>query len=654
MRTATPFLHFELHLDRVIDELKTIISKNEQTIDALLDMEPKSYHNFVKPFEMLEERLSQFFTPLSHINAVKNSEKTQKVYAEALPVITEYSTKIGQNLKIYKAFEQIKKQEYATLNHEERRVVDLNILNFELSGAHLDDATKKRLQEINLRKSTLANDFSQNLLDATNAYEKIIDNEDDVAGIPSSDLDHARFENDGITRYRFTLQMPSYIAYMTYGPNREIREELYKAYSTRAPENGAIIDELLQLRQEMAQLLGFKNYSEYSLATKMAQHSSEVIDFLENLCNAAIPQATKELEELKTHSEVAELQSYDTAYYSERLKRAAYDIDAEEYRPYFEQQSVLNGLFDFLNRLFGIEFKQVDIPLWDAKATAYDLHVNQKLVSRLYCDLEARNDKRGGAWMHNWQSHCIDENGNEIKASAFIVCNFPPSSHTTPSLLRHDDVVTLFHEMGHALHHLLSNVSENGVSGVNGVEWDAVEFPSQLLENFAYEPQVLQMFARHYQNHDVLSDIMIEKLVRAKNFQSALSLLRQIEFSLFDFLLHTKQYRNDAIQTLLDSIRERTALIKPPHYNKFQNGFSHIFAGGYAAGYYSYKWAEVLSADVFFSIVDEGIFDAPTAERYREIVLSGGGSESMGTLFEKLLQRKPDVKNLLRLNGIDA
>ncbi len=654
MSKTSPFLDFEIHLDTAVDTLKAITSTNEQTIASLLKIRDKSYQNFIKPFEMLDEHLSQFFTPLSHINAVKNSETTQKVYAEALPILTEYSTKIGQNLDIYKAFQEIKKQEYAALNHEQRRVIDLNILNFELSGAHLDTTVKARLQEINLRKSTLTNDFSQNLLNATNAYEKIIDNPKDVEGIPASDLEHARFEENGAVRYRFTLQMPSYIAYMTYGPNRNIREELYKAYTTRAPENADIIDELMQLRHEMAQLLGFNSYSEYSLATKMAQRTSDVIEFLENLCQAATPQAKKELEELTTLANVDKLQSYDTAYYSERLKRSAYDIDAEAYRPYFEQQSVLKGLFDFLTKLFGIEFNKVDTPLWDDKAMAYDLHVNSQVTARLYLDLEARKDKRGGAWMHNWQSHCIDEEHREIKASAFIVCNFPPSSHHNPSLLRHDDVVTLFHEMGHALHHLLSNVSENSVSGVNGVEWDAVEFPSQLLENFAYEPQVLQMFARHYQDQTILSNSMIEKLVRAKNFQSALSLLRQIEFSLFDFQLHMKCYQQEEIQELLDNIRKRTALIVPPRYNKFQNGFSHIFSGGYAAGYYSYKWAEVLSADTFFSIVDEGIFNAPTAQRYCDIILSNGGSESMALLFQKLLHREPDVSTLLRLNGIDA
>lgn len=652
--SKTPFLNFQIDLDTFLDSLQSIILENDQKIATLLAIEHKTYNTFIKPFEMLDEYLSQFFTPLSHINAVKNSQQTQKIYADALPIITEYSTKISQNFDIYKAFKHIKEFDYETLNYEQRRVIELNILNFELSGAHLDETTKKRLQEINLRKSSLANDFSQNLLDATNAYEIIIEDESDIQGIPQSDLESARFEENSINKYRFTLQMPSYIAYMTYGQNREIREEIYRAYTTRAPENGAIIDELMQLRQEMAKLLGFENYSQYSLASKMAQNNSDVIQFLTNLSTAASSQAHVELQEIEAIADVETLQSYDSAYYSELLKKTSYDIDEEEYRPYFEQQSVVAGLFNFLTKLFNIEFKEVDTPLWDEKAKAYDLHVNSKLVSRLYLDLEARKDKRGGAWMHNWQSHCEDENGNEIKASAFIVCNFPASNNNTPSLLRHNDVITLFHEMGHALHHMMSTVSENGVSGVNGVEWDAVEFPSQLLENFAYEPKVLQMFASHHLTKKTLSDEMIMKLVRAKNFQSALSMLRQLEFSLFDFKLHMNLYEGDEIQSLLDSIREANALIKPPSYNKFQNGFAHIFGGGYAAGYYSYKWAEVLSADAFFNIVDEGIFNSKTAENYYKIILAEGGSESMQVLFEKFLHREPNVNSLLRLNGINA
>jgi oligopeptidase A len=652
--SKSPFLEFQIDLENFIVTLESSLKENEKKITKLLAIKEKNYDNFIKPFEMTEEYLSQLFTPLSHLNSVKNSELTQKVYADALPKLTEYSTKISQNIEIYKAFKEIKSNDYKRLNYEQQRVIDLNILNFELSGAHLDEATKKRLQEINLRKSTLTNDFSQNLLNATNAYEKIIVDETDVQGVPQSDLESAKFEEDGIIKYKFTLQMPSYIAYMTYGPNRQIREEIYRAYVTRAPENADIIDELMELRQEMAQLLGFKNFSDYSLASKMAQSCDDVINFLDDLSSSAIHQAHKELKELQDSSDLDLLQSYDTAYYSERLKKSSYDIDQEAYRPYFEQSSVIHGLFEFLNRLFNITFKPVEVALWDEKATAYDLHVNSQQIARLYLDLEAREDKRGGAWMHNLKTHCKDENGEEIKASAFVVCNFPTSSDTNPSLLRHDDVVTLFHEMGHALHHLLSDVNENGVSGVNGVEWDAVEFPSQFLENFAYEPKVLQMFAQHYKTKKILPDVMIEKLVRAKNFHSALSMLRQLEFSLFDFKLHMKLHTKEEVQVLLDEIREKNALIKPPTYNKFQNGFAHIFAGGYGAGYYSYKWAEVLSADAFFSVTDEKIFDSKTAEDYYNIILKNGGSKSMSTLFENLLHRKPNVKSLLRLNGIDV
>lgn len=648
-----PFADFKLNLETFIADLNTLIEINHKTIADLLAIPEKTYANFVRPFDFMEEDMELLFTPLSHINAVKNSEESQKVYADALPILTDYSTFIGQNLAIYEAFKAVKAKEYDGLNTEQRRILDLNILHFELAGAHLNEASKQRLSEINLRKSTLTNDFSQNVLDATNAYEKIITDENDVAGIPESDLENARFEEDGITQYRFTLQMPSYIAYMTYGPNRTVREELYRAYTTRAPQNGAIIDELMALRQESAKLLGFENYAEYSLASKMAPSTQSVVNFLNSLVEASRKQGMRELSELRAIAPDIDLQSYDTAFYGEILKKAQYDIDEEEYRPYFEQRSVMEGMFTFLHNLFGLRFAQQKIELWDEKATVYDIYEEDKLTARVYFDLEARKDKRGGAWMHNFQTHCEDLQECTHLSSAFVVCNFPPSSETSPSLLRHDDVVTLFHEMGHTIHHLLSRVKEHGVSGVNGVEWDAVEFPSQFLENFAYEPKVLKLFAKHHQSGDVLSDEMIAKLIRAKNFQSGMFMLRQIEFSLFDFELHSKLYQGEEIQNLLDSIRAKTSLIKPPAYNKFQNGFSHIFSGGYSAGYYSYKWAEVLSADAYYAIVDEGIFGSELARKYKEIVLAKGGSQSMQELFVEMMGRECESKNLLRLNGIE-
>ncbi len=645
------FLTFNVNLDNFIDELNSIIEQNQKKIEKLLEIENKSFSNFVKPLEMMDEYLEQFFTPLSHLNSVNNSDETQKVYTESLPIITEYSTKLSQNLEIYKAYKTIQSNENDDLHQAQKRVLELNIQNFELSGAHLDEKTKARLQEINIKKSELSNNFSQNLLDATNAYEKIITNEKDIEGIPNSDIQSAKFEEDGEIKYRFTLQMPSYIAYMTYGKNREIREELYKAYVSRAPQNAKIIDELLSLKDEMSKLLGFDNYASYSIASKMATDEKSVLNFLETLVKDSKAQAIEELKEVQNISST-KLESFDSAYYSEILKKEKYDIDEELYRPYFEQSNVINGMFDFLEKLFGIRFEAVEESLWDDKAKSYNLYLNEKLIARLYTDLEARKTKRGGAWMHNWQTHCKDENNKEQLASAFIVCNFPASSDDNPSLLRHDDVVTLFHEMGHAIHHMLSDVDENEVSGVNGVEWDAVEFPSQFLENFAYEPEVLKLFASHYKTKEIISDEMIQKLVKSKNFLSASGMLRQLEFSLFDFKLHTKAYKGNEVQNLLDKIREDTALIKTPSYNKFQNGFAHIFAGGYAAGYYSYKWAEVLSADMFYSVIDEGIFNSQSAKNYLNIILKNGGSKSMSKLFVELMGREVEPKNLLRLNGI--
>ena len=645
------FLKFECDLENFIEELKTKLKDNETEVQKLLQIEEKTYVNFVKPMQMMEEYLEHFFTPLSHLNSVNNSEQTQAVYSESLPIITEYSTKLSQDLDIYTAYKTIYANEKESLSYEKQRVLELNIQNFELSGAHLDEKTKSRLQEINIKLSELSNNFSQNLLNATNAFEYIIDKEEDIQGLPSSDIQAAKIEDNGITQYKFTLQMPSYIAYMTYGKNEKIRETLYKAYVTRAPENALVIDEMLLLKDEMSQLLGFDNYAQYSIASKMAKDEKSVINFLEQLTQNSQNQAQIELQELQAIAP-KELQSFDSAYYGEILKKEQYDIDEEEYRPFFEQKSVVNGMFEFLNKLFNIRFEAVDEKLWDKKAFSYDLYVDTKLRARLYLDLEARESKRGGAWMHNWQAHCIDEQGKEQLASAFVVCNFPASSAKNPSLLRHDDVVTLFHEMGHAIHHMLSSVEENEVSGVNGVEWDAVEFPSQFLENFAYEPKVLKLFAKHHKTGEVISDDMIDKLVKSKNFLSAMGMLRQLEFSMFDFKLHSKLYQAEEVQDLLDDIRNKTALIKTPSYNKFQNGFAHIFGGGYAAGYYSYKWAEVLSADAFYAVVDEGIFGSKTAIKYRDIILNGGGSKSMDILYKELMGREADVNQLLRLNGI--
>lgn len=637
-------------------KLELIIENNKKELEKLLEIEEKDYNNFVIPFQIMGEKLEQFCTPIFHIDGVKNSETTQKVYNECLPIISIYSSQIASNEKLYSAFKDIQYKYNSTLNIEQQKVLENEIRDFKLGGCGLSDEEKQKLEDINLELSELSKEFSQNLLDATNAWEMVCDTFEDVKEIPKSDLENAKFidEQDGKEKYKFTLQIPSYIAYITYGTSREKREEIYKAYTTRAPQNGELIEKILVLREQEAKLLGFENYAELSLATKMANTQDDVVNFLYELAKYSKQGALDELNEVKELAKkdgCDDLQSFDLGYYSQKLKEEKYDIDEEFYRPYFEKNSVLKGLFSFLDSIFGIKFQKVKTPTWDEKSVVYELSSNNKKIARLYIDLEARKDKRGGAWMNNWHTHSV-LNEKETLATAYIVCNFPTSSEISPSLLRHSDVVTLFHEMGHALHHMLSTVEQPLVSGINGVAWDTVEFPSQFLEYFSYDKEVLQMFAKHYETGEVLDDLSIEKLIKAKNFQSSLSAIRQVEFALFDFKIHQKLYNEKEVQTLLDTLRDEISVIQPPKYNKFQNGFAHIFAGGYAAGYYSYKWAEVLSADAFFLFIENGVFNKELARKYKEIVLEQGGSRDMNELFFEFTNREPDIKSLLKIDGI--
>ncbi len=644
------FKQFNTNLEDIKLNVQNTIETNKTKIEELLKNKNHTYQSFIKPYQELNENLELEFNQVYNLNSVNNSKKSQEIFNYLLPLVTEYSTQISQDERIYSVYKSIKQNEYQKLSQACKKVIDDGIRDFKLSGSDLDQDKKDRLKEIDLRLSQLSTDFSQNVLDSTNAYELIIEDEKDVKGIPQSDLEAAKIEKDGKTLYRFSLQMPSYISYMTYGPNEKLREKLYTAFVTRAKENTKLIDEILSLRDEKAKILGFKNYAELSIQSKMANATSKVINFLEELAQKSKDQAKKEFRELEEFAN-SKLNSWDIAYFSEKLRKERYDVDEELYRAYFEKQSVVNGLFEFLSQIFKVEFKKSDTKAWHEKVTVHDIYEDGKVIARIYLDLEARESKKGGAWMNNWQSHYIDANNKTHLASAFVVCNFPPSSKTNPSLLRHSDVVTLFHEMGHAIHHLFSKVSESFVSGVNGVEWDAVEFPSQFLEEFAYEKSVLQTFAKHYKSGEVISDEMIKKLKKAKNFQSAMAMVRQLEFALFDFKLHLKLYQGDEVQKLLDSIREEVSVHIPPKYNKFQNSFSHIFAGGYAAGYYSYKWAEVLSSDAFMEFIENN-FDKKLTQSYKENILYKGGSESMKELFKKFLKREPKVDNLLKISGI--
>ncbi|WP_141050279.1 M3 family metallopeptidase [Aliarcobacter cryaerophilus] len=637
--------------------LEELLNNSRVEVEKLLEIKNKTYKNFVLPFAEIGEKINEFITPIFHLDSVKNSKITSKVYEECLPLISKYESEISQNENIYISFKNIQSNEKSTLSNIQLKVLENEIRDFELSGCKLENNKKQRLEEIDLALGELSHKFSQNILEATNSFSLIIENFEDVKEIPKSDLELAKFEEDGKTKYKFTLQMPSYIAYMTYGTSREKREELYKAYTTRAPQNGELIEKILALKDEKVKILGFKNYASYSLATKMANSEDDVINFLEELGNKAKEKAMKELEEIKQIAKedgVDDFRASDISFYSEKLKKAQYDIDEEYYRPYFEQNSVLNGFFTALDELFDIEFKSSNAPSWDEKVKVYDILENNKTIARIYIDLEARDDKRGGAWMNNWHSYYKDSNNNINLPTAYIVGNFPQSTKDIPSLLRHSDVVTLFHEMGHALHHLLSKVEEPTVSGISGVAWDVVEFPSQFLEYFSYDRDILKLFAKHYQTGEVLDDEAISRLIKAKNFQSSMATVRQIEFALFDFKLHQKLYKTEfEIQELLNSIRDKFSVIKTPEYNKFQNSFSHIFSGGYSAGYYSYKWAEVLSADAFYMFLDsKNVLNKELGLKYKNCVLSCGGSENMDKLFFDFAQREPKIDSLLKIDGI--
>jgi len=649
------FQEFKIdHLAQFPSNLEKLLDQQRIIIKSITESKGTNYVKVLKPMQDLDEELGLFFTPLSHLNSVMNSDETQKAYEASLPLLSKFSSEIAQNEALFKKIEQIK-----TSDEEAKTVVAHEVRDFVLSGAKLPEEKKKRMEEISLKLSELSNNFSQNLLDATNAFELIMTDERDIEGMPQSDIAAAKEELDGKTVYKFTLQIPSYLAYMTYGSNREYRKTISKAYSTRAPENANVIDQILALKQEKAKILGFDNYAQYALETRDASTQEEVLGFLNDLADAALPQAHNELDELKAFAkktdDIEDLAGYDVAYYSEKLKKEKFDFDNRMTKPYFEQKKVLKGMLNIVSELFTVTFKPADVPTWHECVKVFDIYEGDALSGRIYFDLEARKEKRGGAWMNDWETHCVDSKGKQHLASAFVVCNFSPPTEHTPSLLRHDDVVTLFHEMGHAIHHLFGKCHERSVSGINGVAWDVVEFPSQFLENFAYEAAILKRFGFHYETGEPISEELMSKIKETKNFQAALGILRQIEFSLFDFQLHQKLYQGQEVQTLLNGIREKTSLLETPAYNKFQHGFAHIFAGGYAAGYYSYKWAEVLSADAFFSCLDEeNGFDKAKAKGYKEFILANGGAKEMSELYMEWLGRKANIKSLIKLYEISG
>jgi len=722
--TANPLLQTEglprfsaIRAEHVEPALDSALAANRVAIERLLaDAEAPSWDTFVQPIEDLNERLSRLWSPVSHLNAVMNNDALRAAYNACLPKLSDYSTELKQDERLYCAYKAVAaRPDFASLTGAQRKIIENILRDFRLSGAELNDTDKKRFKDIEQELSTLQSKFEENVLDATNAWELLIENEGELAGLPEGALAAARqaAERDGKPGWKLTLHMPSYLPVMMYAENRELRRQMYEASATRASElgphagrwdNSATMQRILLLRAEKARLLGFANFAALSIATKMAESTDEVFSFLRDLAKRSRPAAQKEFAELKAFAKqnfgLADLQAWDISYYSEKMSQARYDFSDEDLRPYFPESQVVNGMFDVVCRLYGLEIRAVsDVELWHPDARFYEIRDAHGAVrGRFYMDLYARPHKRGGAWMDECRSRKRDGQGVQVPV-AYLTCNFNAPVDGKPALFTHDEVTTLFHEFGHGLHHMLTLVDYAGVAGINGVKWDAVELPSQFMENWCWERQALDVLAKHYETGAALPDALYKKMIEARNFQSAMQMVRQIEFSLFDMRMHSDFDHiksrisahgsppsppgrgNDdcmgaggratpgavaegegnepenfrlAIQGLLDEVREEVSVIFPPAFNRFLNSFGHIFAGGYAAGYYSYKWAEVLSADAFSKFEENGVFDRATGEQFLHDILEQGGAFEPMELFVRFRGRKPKIDALLRHSGLAA
>lgn len=674
----------KIQLADIEPAIDTLLKENRERLAQLLaktespDWRP-SWSALITPLDELEDRLSRAWSPVRHLNSVMNSEALRKIHDSCLEKITEYGTELGQNPALYRAVKRLAESEAAEkLDSAQRKALADSLLGFRLSGVNLPADKKARFKAIQQELSTLGSRFEQNVLDATLAWSKHFAEQttteapEELKGLPESALAMARQQarQKDLEGWLLTLQFPSYIAVMTYAENWALRRELYEAYNTRASDrgpyagrwdNGEIMEKLLRLRHEGALLLGFNNFAEESLATKMAKKPEEVMKFLNELAGRAHPKACEEFHELQTFAAKdlggEPLKPWDVAYYSEKLRIARYDVSQEELKPWFPAGKVVKGMFEVVRRLYGIEIRpNDDAEVWHPDVSFYDIYdAEGQLRGQFYLDLYARQNKRGGAWMDECVNRYRRTDRLQIPV-AYLVCNLSPPIGSQPALFTHDEVTTLFHEFGHGLHHMLTRIDYPGVAGINGVEWDAVELPSQFMENWCWEKEALDVVSGHYQTGQPLPAETVERLRAARNFQAAMQMVRQLEFSLFDFRLHWEYdpATGSRHQEILQEVREQVAVIKPPEFVRFQHGFSHIFAGGYAAGYYSYKWAEVLSADAFSKFEENGIFDRETGRQFLECILERGGSEKALELFTRFRGREPDIEPLLRQSGLTA
>jgi len=662
----------EISPDMIQPAITQLIDQNRDSIAHLSKQTQPNWDELIKPLSLMNDRLEKAWSPVRHLNSVKSSPELRDAYNNCLPLLSEYATEVSQNHALYTGYRSIaESSDFAGFTPAQQKTITDALLHFRLGGVELEGEDRTRYQQIQTQLSELQSLFENNLLDSTQAWQYLTEDEADLAGLPGYAVAMLRqlAEQKELPGYRLTLDMPCYLAVITYADNRSLRQAIYEAYVTRASDRGVtdkvwdnapIMQGIVAKRHEKAKILGFSSYAEYSLQSKMASSVEQVLEFLHDLAARSRQAAIDEVQERQAYAESlgfeGKLQAWDWAYYSEKLKQHRYQVSDEDLKPYFSDKRVIEGLFEIVARLYRIRISRVDegVDRWHQSVGFYQIEDAEGApLGQFYLDLYARENKRGGAWM----DECINRyriDGKTQLPVAYLTCNLTPPLGDEPALFTHDEVITLFHEFGHGLHHLLTRIDVPDVAGINGVEWDAVELPSQFMENFCWEYDALFMFAHHYQTDEPLPRDLYERMLAARNFQSALQMLRQIEFSLFDIRLHQQADITTAeqIQQTLDQVREDIAVASTPQINRFQNGFSHIFAGGYAAGYYSYKWAEVLSADAFAVFEEEGIFNPGTGQRFLQCVLEKGGSRPAMESFRCFRGREPNIEALLRHSGI--
>ena len=669
--------HVTPAVEKLLAECRNVVFQLEAP------MQEVTWDHFVQPLEDATEKLGRAWGVVGHLNSVMDTPELRAAYNENLPKLTEFWTSLAQNLALFEKYKALRQSAaYDKLNTAQKKIIENALRDFRLGGAELPDDKKARFAEIQEKQAALSTKFSENVLDATNDYKLLVENEADLAGLPE-DVKHAAraaAERDGKSGYQFSLHFPSFFPILQYADNRELREKVYRANATKASDQGEVfskreewdnssnIAEILKLRDEEAKLLGYANFAEVSLVSKMAETPAQVIRFLEDLAQRARPHAEKDWNELcafaKEELGLEDLQAWDVAYVSEKLREQRYAFSEQEVKQYFPEPKVIAGLFRVIQNMFAVQIKEDNAPTWHPDVRFFRIEKDGQLVGQFYLDLYARAGKRGGAWMDDARARRRLTQGVQTPA-AYLTCNFTEPAVVNgvkkPALFTHDEVITLFHEFGHGLHHMLTQVDELGVSGISGVEWDAVELPSQFMENFCWEWDVLQNMTAHAETGEPLPRALFDKMTAAKNFQSGLQTLRQVEFALFDMHLHYDfdPYGDKTAQDVINAVREQVAVIRPPAFNRFQHSFSHIFAGGYAAGYYSYKWAEVLSADAYAAFEEAGAAEDPrklteTGLRFLKEILAVGGSRPALESFKAFRGREPAIDALLRHNGMAA